>query len=46
MIHAPSGVESVRARLRDEAKKSNTWGHVSVAGEGWVSQAEGHRVNV
>lgn len=45
VMTAASSVESVRARLRKEAEKSGTWGHVPVAGEGWSSKSEDHRAN-
>mgnify|MGYP002724221268 CR=1 FL=1 len=45
VLNAPRSVQSVRTRLKDEAKKSGTWGHVPVAGEGWASRAEDHRAN-
>ena len=45
VITAPSSVETVWTKLREEARKSGTWGHVPVAGEGWASRAEEHRAD-
>lgn len=45
VINAPSSVETVRTKLREEARKSGTWGHVPVAGEGWASRVEEHRAD-
>lgn len=45
VINAPSSVETVRTKLREEARKSGTWGHVPVAGEGWAFRAEEQRAD-
>lgn len=45
VLNSPGSVESVRAKLQDEARKSGTWGHVPKAGEGWTSKAEDRRGN-
>lgn len=45
VINAPSSVETVRTKFREEATKSGTGGHVPVAGEGWASRAEEHHAN-
>lgn len=45
VLNPPRSVNSVRARLQEEAKQSGTWGHVPKAGEGWNSKAKDHRAD-
>lgn len=45
VIDRPGDVAAVRVRLREEAQKSGTWGHVPTAGEGWSARAEDYRAN-
>ncbi|QHN19651.1 AbrB/MazE/SpoVT family DNA-binding domain-containing protein [Gordonia amarae] len=43
VIDAPESVESLRARIREEATRRGTWGIVPAAGDGWTARAEDFR---
>lgn len=40
VIDRPRSLDSVRAKIREEAEAHGTWGRVPVAGDGWAARAE------
>ena len=40
VIEAPRNIRGVRERIRAEAEKQGTWGHIPTADDAWTSRVE------